>query len=160
MQSKPDDVLNPLSLYRLARKAVKEGGAASEHLTGSLRSGEAGSSLSESSAQSRTTPTPTPQRDSSSANRSGGAGSWLPLSAETVAAETPPLGATGLAPEPVLSENPVLGEQVTLDLSDLQFYPPWDLEGLVDPGDARMDESGQAAWLRFGDRAEVQRGGD
>ena len=156
MQSKPDDVLNPLSLYRLARKAVKEGGAASEHLTGSLRSGEAGSSLSESSAQSRTTP----QRDTSSATRGGG---WLQLSAEATApvegAPPQPLGATGLAPEPVLSENPVLGEQVTLDLSDLQFYPPWDLEGLVDPGDARMDESGQAAWLRFGDRNEVQRGG-
>ena len=92
------DVLNPLSLYRLARKAVKEGGAASEHLTGSLRSGEAGSSLSESSGQSRTTPTP--QRDTNSATRGGG---WLQLSAEATApvegAPPQPLGATGLAPE-------------------------------------------------------------
>lgn len=155
MQSKPDDVLNPLSLYRLARKAVKEGDA-SEHLTGSLRSGEAGSTLSESSVQSQTTP----QRDIGSGNRSGSAGPWAQFSADAMAAGAQPLGGTGLTLEPVLSENSMVGEQVALDLSDLQFYPPWDLEGLVDPGDTRMDESGQAAWLRFGDRTEVQRASD
>lgn len=142
-------MLNPLSSYRLARKAVKEG-SASEHLAGSLRSGETGSLLAGSPPEAQT-----PQNELNGYRSGGGQNPWPRFSAEAAPAHP---SSTGLAAEPMLPDSTIVGEPVALDLTDLQLYPPWNLEGLVDPIDARMEDSGQAAWLRFGDRAEIHRG--
>lgn len=168
--STPDDVLNPLSLYRLARKAVSgenptDPMAASSPTSvhaGSL-GGNAGTSITSPAAQSagRRGCHGRPQEDSRTRV-------LQPASAECVGAgaEQDPATATGqdgaVAPTNMLA-TPATGEpglhvevppacpvipEFALDLDDLQYYLTWGLDSIATVNDAGgMESVVLPAWM-------------
>ncbi|KAL1866975.1 hypothetical protein VTK73DRAFT_4444 [Phialemonium thermophilum] len=136
IQPTPDHILNPLSLYRLARKAVSETHSAAVPWSASPPS-------------QVVTPTARAAADEA-------------VSTPLVSSVPPPLAtASGV---PMRSEGggiPAVPEGA-LDLDELQYYLTWGLDGGTTAAEASMadgtaDGSALAAWLGAGDRREAGR---
>lgn len=127
----PDDMLNPLSLYRLARKAVRDKHSAAHAAVPSTDTGNPASSKRDSmTVAGRSEPNNAPITVE---------GMWLPasLSCRSGAEQIfPPTkdGASGLGPADMTARTKVgvpeptskaAAAEFALDLDDLQYYLTW-----------------------------------
>ncbi|RMJ11842.1 hypothetical protein BHE90_009017 [Fusarium euwallaceae] len=137
-QNTPDSMLNPLSLYRLARKEVGDKG----HLDKAPRPDQRGSSPTDVGSVRR--PFHGDPRDTS------GEASWAsaPIQDLTHRPEAGLDSAVAISATPWQAPHETQGMgEAALDLGDLQNFLSWDLDEIMAMGNGEIEGDEMATWL-------------